>query len=128
MFEATMNRIQVVLKFSARHGIDVHNHLASKNLAPVVHFQGKLPGKWYVTIMDKIKSKPFVKNTAVDASLDSVLQCLKSKKYVHGDLRRTNILVLLDDTVRVLDFDWSGTEGIATYPMDLNMSSECGWL
>ena len=128
VYEATMNGDQVVLKFSTRYGIDVHNHLASNKLAPKVISHAKLSGKWYVTIMEKIDEiKSYEKNDTVVASLKSVLDCLKSKNYVHGDLRRPNILVLPDDTVRVLDFDWAGTEGIATYPIDLNLSSECGW-
>ena len=45
---------EVVVKFSLRYGIDVHQFLASKNKAPeVLHFT-ELPGKWFVVVMEKV--------------------------------------------------------------------------
>ena len=46
--------------------------------------------------------------------------------YVHGDLRPLNILIV-NDTARILDFDWADTENTAEYPPELNMSSHCNW-
>ena len=52
---------------------------------------------------------------------------LNSKKIVHGDLRRPNILAFTDGSIRVVDFDCAGSEGSAYYPTDINMSPQCQW-
>ena len=44
--------------------------------------------------------------------------------HVHGDLRVQNILVV-DDSISILDFDWVGKEGEVRYPQELNTS--CDW-
>ena len=54
------------------------------------------------------------------------MRTLHSNGFVHGDLRAPNILLLKDNTVRILDFDWTGCAGVAKYPDDLNTSVE--WL
>ena len=41
--------------------------------------------------------------------------------HVHGDLRVQNILVV-DDSISILDFDWAGKEGEVRYPQELNTS------
>jgi hypothetical protein len=46
---------------------------------------------------------------------------LHSAGYVFGDLRDPNILKLPDGRAMLVDFDWSGKEGQAFYPMGLNM-------
>ena len=51
------------------------------------------------------------------------MRTLHSNGFVHGDLRAPNILLLKDNTVRILDFDWTGA-GVAKYPDDLNTSVE----
>ena len=120
VFNATWNDRPAVLKFTSSYGLDVHNYLHVKQLAPeVLHYQ-RLPGNWYVVIMEKVGDPlPDELTSDIKASLTSILTLLMDKKYVHGDLRRPNIRVV-GDTVRVLDFDWAGKEGEARYPPDLN--------
>lgn len=39
--------------------------------------------------------------------------------FVHGDLRPQNIPVV-NNTIRILDFDWAGKVGEMRYPKELN--------
>lgn len=64
--------------------------------------------------------------TALQKAMSAFHQCLDGKA-VHGDLRPPNIFVrvLADREVEVcfIDFDWSGREGEAVYPLFLNEST-----
>ena len=60
----------------------------------------------------------------VKKALEDVLCIMHGKGFVHGDLRPQNILVV-NDTIRILDFDWAGREGVVRYPNELNIS--CNW-
>lgn len=42
---------------------------------------------------------------------------------MHGDLRHVNVLIT-DEGPMLVDFDWAGKVGRATYPMDLNRDVE----
>ena len=59
---------------------------------------------------------------AIIAKLTEAVQSMKSKKYVHGDLRSPNLMRRDCDsesespTPIVTDFDWSGIEGEVKYP------------
>ena len=53
------------------------------------------------------------------AQLKSIVKCLHEKKYVHGDLRKPNILNV-KGKLQICDFDWAGEEGVARYPFDIN--------
>ena len=58
-------------------------------------------------------------------SLMKAVGVMHEEKYVHGDLRPQNILVVKDNTVRIVDFDWADKEHMARYPAELNMA--CNW-
>ena len=57
--------------------------------------------------------------------LKVVVEKLRNKNFVHGDLRPQNILLLTDGSIRVVDFDWSGLSEQVKYPLDINES--CDW-
>ena len=131
LFVASLNNSngckEVVVKFSQRYGIEVHRFLADKNKAPkVIHFE-KLPGKWFVVVMEKVvcKNDDAVACAHIHGELQTVLEELKSNNFVHGDLRKQNILLLADNTIKVVDFDWAGESGAVKYPTNLNI--ECPW-
>ena len=62
----------------------------------------------------------------VKQSLKKAVELMHKHNYVHCDLRPQNILVV-DETVCILDFDWADKEGTATYSQELNMDSKCNW-
>ena len=119
---------EVVVKFSRRYGIEVHQFLASRNKAPeVIHF-AELPGKWFVVVMEKVNNTVCKNDAAcahIHGELKTVLEELKSKNLVHGDLRPQNILLLADNSIKVVDFDWAGKCGAVKYPTNLNI--DCPW-
>ena len=51
---------------------------------------------------------------------------MATSKFVHGDLRRPNIMIRNEDistpspTPIIIDFDWAGIQGQAKYPSSLN--------
>ena len=48
---------------------------------------------------------------------------MHANNYVHEDVRRQNILVV-NNMVRILDFDWADCEGEARYPPELRMEND----
>ena len=132
LFEATLDGKQkVVVKFVRSHyGEAAHRLLASDGFAPKLINCHSLPGGWYAVVMDKLEGHSITETTDVSdkvkQSLRKAVNLMHEKNYVHGDLRPQNMLIV-DETVCILDFDWADTEGTATYPPELNMDSDCNW-
>ena len=130
LFSATMDDTDVCVKFvPRRYGTEVHRFLAHHNLAPQLLKTAKLPGGWIAIVMEKIVhghtlQKPV--SPQVQECLRQVLHLMHTEQYVHGDLRPQNIIVA-ENKVYIIDFDWAGKEGEATYPPTLNVTSENNW-
>ena len=121
LFAAKRNDKDVCVKFvPRRYGTEVHKLLADNSLAPELVDTSELPGGWIAIIMENIVNGKMLQEHHVKESLRQVLQLMEEKAYVHGDLRPQNILVR--DNVFIIDFDWAGNEGDATYPPTLNVS------
>ena len=45
---------------------------------------------------------------------------MHNQGFVHGDMRLSNLMVGPNDSVKIIDFDWSGKVGEAVYPPLLN--------
>ena len=132
LYEATADGGEhVVVKFVRyRYGEDVHRYLNEKGLAPKLHQVVTLPGNWRAVIMEKVGGKQFAEEDleVVRPKLLELRAALKERKFVHGDLRPQNITVSSDKKrVTVVDFDWAGVSGSATYPKEINLSPECKW-
>ncbi len=113
------------VKFVQGHyGEAVHQYLATRSLAPKLYKCKSLPGGWYAVVMEKLKGKLATTtgtlNRKMKESLKNAVKLMHDNDMVHGDLRAENILVLSDDTVRILEFDWADKVEIATYPPDLD--------
>jgi serine/threonine protein kinase len=123
----------ICIKFVRRYGEAVHRWLAEDGVAPELIGFCKLPGGWYMVVMEHLDEswKPlalvlldrdrYVKGleTKIRAAIDN----LHRMNMVHGDLRDANIMVREDDgkfLFKVVDFDWAGTNGQVTYPKLLN--------
>ena len=125
LFKAKFNGEDVVVKFSRSHyGTDVHSLLAKHGLAPQLKYTQVLPGNWHVVIMEKVTGVLLPASEQVNMALKDAVDKIHAQGYVHGDLRAQNILVV-DDSIRILDFDWAGKEGEVRYPQELNTS--CNW-
>ena len=58
-----------------------------------------------------------------EAEIKKFLEFLQKYDLVHGDLRRDNMLVQVQDDdvkLRVIDWDWAGEFGTARYPLNRN--------
>lgn len=95
--------------------------------APKLLQMKKLPGNWCVVVMEKVEGSQLQMpvNTLVEMDLKTTVSKMHDKGYVHEDLRPQNILVLMENTIRILDFDWAGKEGEVRYPQEL--STSCNW-
>ena len=140
----------IVVKFVSRYGVNVHKFLASRELAPQLHYFGPLPGLvtsaarpqdflplMYMVVMDYIEPS----HTPDDArkQLEAALRMLHDERYVLGDLREPNILFDENGKLKLIDFDWAGRyekdtdhdaspvgdDCFARYP--LGMSSDIRW-
>jgi len=63
--------------------------------------------------------------TRLQEAVDDIIEKLKSKNYVHGDLRSNNVMIRTDVIeksvdLRVIDFDWAGEAGQVRYPAERN--------
>ena len=122
LFEAKHEGQEVVVKFARlNYSEEVHQYLGEKQLAPKLISCSRLPGGWCAVIMEKIYGSML--NSPVSAevkmALKMAVEVMHAKNFVHGDLRPQNILVV-DNKVRLLDFDWAENEGTARYPKSQN--------
>ena len=126
--------LNVVVKFVKHYGQEVHAFLASLQLAPKLHKVENLPGGWMAVVMDEVKGSNLTdvtKEKLVEADYvtfrTTLKEKLQEKGFVHGDLRRQNILLSDTNNFIVVDFDWAGESGHVKYPLTINTSSSCDW-
>ncbi|KAG5635817.1 hypothetical protein H0H81_010047 [Sphagnurus paluster] len=129
----------VCIKFVRHYGDKVHHWCAEKGIAPdLIGFQ-KLPGGWYLVIMEFLEepwqllwqlkrlstiSEPEILKERLRAALVEMHQ----KHMVHGDIRDTNVMLNMDvaniPRFMILDFDWAGQVGEVKYPKLVNRQPE----
>ncbi|KAH8091693.1 hypothetical protein BXZ70DRAFT_1011097 [Cristinia sonorae] len=135
---------KLVVKFVDRYGADAHRLLANAGYAPALHYFGSLDGRTPATAPDVMKSglyigpvrmvvMEYVEGTTLhDAVHDRedipanvrqettrALSILHNAGFVYGDLRSPNVM-LSKSGLKLIDFDWAGKEGVATYPRRLS--------
>ena len=127
------NRL-VTVKFASTYHAQAHRLLAEHGLAPPLHYAGTEDaggltyGGRYMVVMDFIDGKPPVDSLS-KRQLERVKQAIEllhAHDLVFGDLRAPNILIK-DESVTFVDFDWCGKAGEARYPATLNNDVELGW-
>ncbi|KAI0250970.1 hypothetical protein BJV78DRAFT_1214991 [Lactifluus subvellereus] len=120
------------LLYKAR--LQVDNRFVLHRLAPPLHYAGtehaggQTYGGRYMVVMDFIDGNLLVDSLS-KRQLERVKQAIKllhSRDLVFGDLRLPNILVK-DESVMFVDFDWCGKAGEARYPATLNNDVRLGW-
>ena len=117
----------VVVKFARIYCLDAHKLLADLSLAPQLFYHDHMVGVHFV-VMEYVEATQVtgekLKQTEHIESLRRAVQALHDKGLVFGDLRRPNILSA-GDSVKIVDFDWSGEEGVVHYPS--RISKEIAW-
>ena len=145
---------KVVVKFVERYGVEAHELLAGKGMAPRLLYCGHPDGKndvrsseglaqsrikaggLYVgpiqmVIMEHIDGvtldplNPRKDNNDTRAEIEEAIHTLHQGNFVFGDLRPPNVMISKDNKTYLIDFDWSGREGEARYP--LHLSKNVNW-
>jgi len=112
----------VAVKFVNQYNPRAHRLLAAQGLAPRLHYSSTEDnvcyGKRFLIVMDYVDLKPLVGhlNDRQYERVQEAIDLLHSNNIVFGDLRPSNVLVG-DDTVMLVDFDWCGEAGKDCYPL-----------
>ena len=131
--------LQVLVRLVPRsYSQDVHKHMADTGLAPKLYGYAEVEGAPTAYVMEYLDPCAWqtlheflkydataVNRTQVREAVDSIIEKLESKNYVHGDLRSNNIMIqsdMIEKSVdlRVIDFDWAGEAGQVRYPAERN--------
>lgn len=129
VFFAQYKSQEVVVKFVYnRYGTEVHRCLEQKQLAPKILALEELPCSWIVVMMEHVPLPPIEMQDISKLPLNvrqegakAILDALKEGNYVHGDLRKPNLIYnATTEKIVVLDYDLAGVEGSVTYPYGLN--------
>jgi serine/threonine protein kinase len=132
----------IVVKFVDRYGKKAHQILADEGLAPKLlycgspHLNDDEPSYQSISmvVMEYVDGDTFAvaKQRMSEESIKTVrstvrraLLLLHSHGLVFGDLRSWNVMITKSDEVKLIDFNWSGEEGQAKYP--LLISPEIAW-
>ena len=116
----------------------IHKHMADNGLAPKLYGYAEAEGASAAYVMEYLDPCTWqtrheflkfdataVNRTQLQEALDSIIEKLESKNYVHGDLRSNNIVIRTDVIeksvdLKVIDFDWTGEAGQHRYPAERN--------
>jgi hypothetical protein len=132
LYKARVDDRLAVVKFVSTYNAEAHRVLAERGLAPTLHYAGtehagtkhavgQTYGGRYMIVMNFFDGVPPVR-PLTKRQLELVKQAIEllhSRDLVFGDLRVPNILVK-DESVMIIDFDWCGKAGEARYPATLN--------
>uniref|UniRef100_T1IH33 PH domain-containing protein n=1 Tax=Strigamia maritima TaxID=126957 RepID=T1IH33_STRMM len=105
-----------------RDCVDAHKLCAERGFAPRVkyHEDNKT---YHVVICERFKGERFEGgrfSNEIKTQLRNVLDVLHEGGFVFGDLRPPNILMDEKSRVNLIDFDWSGRDGVDRYPELVN--------
>ena len=117
------DQTQIVVKFTRTYSKDLHMFCASIQRAPRLFGYEPLPGGWIGIAMEyfPLASRILDSESLLDhgeswkKEIDEVVKKFHDEDYVHGDLRPPNFIVN-NSRLLVIDFDWGGKEGTATFP------------
>ncbi|KAG8922969.1 hypothetical protein FRC02_011496, partial [Tulasnella sp. 418] len=125
--EVQSNKI-LAIKFVTSYSKEAHLHCAKRHCAPKLYGIEKLPGSFYMVIMEYLDPRYY---TSLSSLVDKSRIQLEAKHhvvnlhqegYVHGNIHDSNLLISTDvdatNRVMLLDFDWAGKIGETRYPIN----------
>ncbi|KAI9569501.1 hypothetical protein HD554DRAFT_535796 [Boletus coccyginus] len=109
---------EIIVKFARRYSDELHMFCAKQRRAPALLGFERLPGGFFGIAMELVQSvSPHdEKCRDLGKQLKALVTSFHNEGLVHGDLRSPNI-VCNDQGVMVVDFDWGGKLGEASYPI-----------
>ena len=114
--------MDVVIKFVECYGEEAYQLLAKEHLVPQLLYCGRVGinnndpifGELQMVIMEYVDGETLqeVKQVPPRAKEEVIcaLEILHDKNYVFGDLRWQNIMIMRNEEVKLVDFDWTGKE------------------
>ena len=123
----------ICIKFVRRYSQDAHKACAELGFAPTLRAFSDIAGGWHMVVMDYVGDAyeelddvwpnltPEVKEKYTAEVLEKV-KSMHAAGYVHGDIRRTNVMVKKNggEGMLLIDFDWAGIIDATKYPMNVN--------
>jgi len=125
VFEATLaNGDLIFVKFVQTYSRETHEECMKLQCAPVLHGFKRLPGHWFMVVMDYLDDGRYHLPNDSDLSdelygaMKSSLVKLHEAGFVHGKICALNTMVENDDPSKfvLLGFDWAGKIGEVRYP------------
>jgi hypothetical protein len=122
----------VVVKFTPAYSREAHELLAAASpprASKLRYCEYEPSVGMFVAVMDYVQGREAdaqLTNSAHIESLRAALSMLHDRGLVFGDLRPPNIL-LWNDGIMLVDFDWCGKEGEARYPSNIMLEDTYGW-
>ncbi|KAH8112793.1 hypothetical protein DFH11DRAFT_1603973 [Phellopilus nigrolimitatus] len=124
-------RERLVIKFTKHYDIASHELLSEAGYAPHLYYADPPSGSkdWRMIVMKYIPSRSLHDTSAEERpflrqDIHNAIALLHEDGRVFGDLRLANVLISKSEAGRpramLIDFDWSGKEGVARYPYDRN--------
>jgi serine/threonine protein kinase len=113
----------ILVKFTTKYSKELHHFCASSGFAPKLFAFEELPGGWFGIAMEYFPSALRIAESPglVDhgdawlTKMDEIVEKFHKNGYVHGDLRPPNFIAD-GERLLLIDFDWGGKEGEATFP------------
>lgn len=118
----------ILIKFVQRYSIELHDFCTKAGHAPSILGYERLPGGWFAVAMEYVEPGTAITKSDLLTSnrdrwakeLEHLVSGFHAKNLVHGDLRDANI-ICKGDSLMLIDFDWGGRVGEASYPtLELN--------
>lgn len=129
----TSQNDSIIIKFTHQYCSDAHRLLAEAGFAPKLYYADKEDSALEMVVMQHIKDAVFLSEVPefyraqIHSQIRQALKLLHDNDFVFGDLRPPNILVTDDyQKVMLIDFDWSGKQGVARYPAG-GVNQEHAW-
>ena len=125
---------QIVVKFVSRYNARAHHLLAGQGLAPKLLYPEteelapKMFDGRYMIVMDYFEGEHAAPKLSPEhfEQVRKAINLLHSEGLVFGDLRPPNILIG-EEGIRLVDFDWCGEAGKGRYPVDINNGPDILW-
>ncbi|KAL5514693.1 hypothetical protein ACEPAG_2009 [Sanghuangporus baumii] len=116
------DRVDVVVKFTARYNETAHRLLEEAELAPKLYYFTRLVSGHCMVVMDYIDSPPLSDSLKQENYLEicdrvgEAVELLHEKNFVFGDFRPQNIVLDAKKRPLLIDFDFTGMHGVDRYP------------
>ena len=115
----------LLVKFCRQYGKEAHLKCGELGIAPKLAGFEHLAGGWFAAVMERLplSFRPLRELTSeanLEQRVTDAAQRMHHAGFVHGDLRDTNILVD-NDGVKIVDWNWSGRPGEIKYPISINL-------